>query len=264
MPQVNLPTGVRLFYLDPNPQGREAVLLLHGLGSAGKSWALQFPDLIAAGLRPLAPDVRGFGQSSCPGRWSIPAVTEDLKALLDVLDIPQAHVMGISMGGVLAQAFALAYPERVGRLVLINTFARLRPRSPAGWLYFLFRLVLVYTVGMEAQARTVAQRIFPDHPEARETLQRHILQANPKAYRAAMRALALFNALPRLPSIQAPTLVVTGLADTTVDPENQAELARAIPGAQWLRIPGAGHGLIATHAGQLNPALVAFLKDAVD
>lgn len=260
MPQIDLPTGVRMFYLDPNPQGGEVVLLLHGLGSAGESWQLQFPALEGAGFRPLAPDIRGFGRSSYPGRWRIPEVVEDLKALLDALSLPRTHVVGISMGGVLAQAFALAHPKRTHRLVLINTFARLRPRSPAGWLYFLFRLVLVYTVGMEAQARTVSQRIFPDAPVARETLRRHILQANPCAYRAAMRALALFNAYPRLSEIQAPTLVITGLADTTVDPKNQAELVQGIPQARWLRIPGAGHGLIATHPDIVNPALVAFLQ----
>ncbi len=260
MPQIDLPTGVRLAYLDPHPEGRQAVLLLHGLGSAGESWALQFPDLIAAGFRPLAPDVRGFGHSSYPGRWSIPEVVADLRALLDVLDIARAHVVGISMGGVLAQQFALDYPERLERLVLVNTFARLRPGSLGGWFYFLLRLILVYTVGIETQARTVAQRIFPEHPEARATLQKHIQMANPHAYRAAMRALALFNSSARLREIQAPTLVVTGLADTTVPPENQAELAQQIPHAHWLRIPGAGHGLIATHPDPFNAALVAFLQ----
>ncbi len=260
MPYLDLPTGAHLFYLDPHPEGQQAVLLLHGLGSAGESWQLQFPALTEADFRPLAPDIRGFGHSRAAGPWRISAVVADLNALLDALDIPQAHVVGISMGGVLAQAFALAHPERIGRLVLINTFARLRPRNLAGWLYFLLRLVLVYTVGMEAQARTVAERIFPHHPEARELLRRQILQADPRAYRAAMRALALFNARPHLGQIQAPTLVVTGLADTTVDPENQAELVQAIPQAQWLRIPNAGHGLIATHAEELNPALVAFLQ----
>lgn len=260
MPHIDLPTGVHMFYLDPNPQGATPVLLLHGLGSAGDSWQLQFPDLVAAGFRPLAPDIRGFGRSSYPGRWHIPEVVADLKAFLDTLEVSRAHIAGISMGGVLAQAFALAHPERTHRLVLINTFARLRPRKPTGWLYFLFRLLLVYTVGMEAQARAVSQRIFPDAPVARETLRRQILQANPYAYRAAMRALAFFNASPRLAEIQAPTLVITGLADTTVDPENQAELARGIPQAQWLRIPQAGHGLIATHPTIVNPALVAFLQ----
>ena len=260
MPQLDLPTGVRLAYLDPHPQGRTPVLLIHGLGSAGESWREQFPALNAAGFRPIAPDVRGFGRSSSPGKWSIPDAVADLKALLDALGLPRAHVVGISMGGVLAQQLALDFPQAVERLVLVNTFARLRPGHLGGWLYFLLRLILVYTVGIEAQARTVAQRIFPDHPEARAMLRRHIQMADPRAYRAAMRALGLFNSTHRLAEIQAPTLVVTGLADTTVPPENQAELARRIPHARWLRIPGAGHGLIATHAPVFNPALVAFLQ----
>ncbi len=262
MPKVELPTGVTLAYLDPAPQAAQPVLLLHGLGSAGESWQLQFPDLMAAGLRPLAPDVRGFGDSSYPGKWNIPDVVADLGAFLDALGLHRTHVVGISMGGVLAQAFALRYPERTERLVLINTFARLRPAGLGGWLYFLLRLVLVHTVGMEAQARTVAQRIFPDDPEAQALLREQILRANPHAYRAAMRALGRFDSRARLGEIRAPTLVVTGLADTTVPPANQAELAQGIPQARWWRIPGAGHGLIATHSATLNPGLVAFLTGA--
>ncbi len=247
-------------YLDPHPAGSPAVLLLHGLGSAGESWQRQFPALEAAGFRPLAPDIRGFGRSTFPGHWSVPQVVADLQALLDALGIVRAHVVGISMGGVLAQAFALAHPQRVQRLVLINTFARLRPDGLKGWLYFLFRAVLVHTVGLKAQARTVAQRIFPHHPEARAVLYRQILQADPRAYRAAMRALARVDLTPRLAELTMPTLVVTGLADTTVPPANQAQLLHSLPHAQGLRIPGAGHGLIATHPAELNPALVNFLQ----
>ncbi len=260
MPHIDLPTGVRLSYLDPNPQGHQAVLLIHGLGSAGELWQRQFPDLTAAGFRPLAPDIRGFGQSSYPGHWGIPEVLADLKALLDALGIARAHVVGLSMGGVLAQQFALEYPERLDRLVLVSTFARLRPGSLREWLVSLFRLVQVFTVGPEAQAKTLPGEIFPEDEEARLMLQKHIRQADPRAYRAAMIALGPLDNSGRLGEIQAPTLVVTGLADTIVPQKNQAELAQKIPHSRWLRIPGAGHGLIATHIEAFNPALVAFLE----
>lgn len=262
MPVVSLSTGIPQHYLDPHPAGTPAVLLLHGLGASGASWELQFPALSAAGLRPLAVDVRGFGRTPNPSRtWSPAQVARDMDALLSALSLESAHVVGISMGGVLAQQFALDYPHRVRRLVLVNTFARLQPDGVSGWLYFLYRFLLVHLISLEQQGRVVAQRIFPHpHQEAlRQALREQIRQAEPRTYRAAMRALGRFNALERLAELQMPVLVVTGSEDTTVPPAAQQELTQRIPHAQQVTISGAGHGVIADAPEAFNHALVTFL-----
>ncbi len=253
----------RLHFLDPNPGGSPAVLLLHGLGANGSMWTLQFDDLIAAGYRPLAPDAPGFGDSPYDGRgWNFRRVAADLAALLRELQTGPAHVVGLSMGGVIAQQFALDYPDLVRKLVLVSTFAVLRPGNLSQWLYFFQRLVVVHLVGLEQQSKIVARRVFPapGQESLREMAAAQIARADPRAYRAAMRHLGLFDSRRRLGEIRVPTLVITGERDTTVSPARQKMLADGIPGARQVVLPGGGHAVAIDQAGAFNRALLEFLK----
>ncbi len=251
-----------LFYLDPNPAGHPAVLLLHGLGANAASWTLQLAPLIEAGFRPLAVDAPGFGESCYDGRgWTIERVAAGHAALLDRLDIPSAHVAGISMGGVIAQQFALDHPHLTKKLVLVNTFAVMKPTSLSSWLYLLVRMTAIRTLGMTKQARIVALRVFPrpEQAELREQFMRQVEQADPRAYRAAMHALIRFDSRPRLSQLKAPTLVVTGENDTTVPLRNQRLLAESLPAARQVIIPGAGHAVSAECYEEFNRELLGFL-----
>ncbi len=251
-----------LHYLDPNPRGAPAVLLLHGLGADGESWRLQFLPLQEAGFRPLALDLPGFGKSPYDGRgWSVERCAAQLAALLNDLGLESVHVVGLSMGGVVAQRFALNYPRRVRKLVLVSTFAALRPKGVGGWLYFAWRFLLVHTLGLPTQAKAVAWRLFPrdDQEELRQMLIEIVSQADPRAYRAAMRALWRHDARRALASLGVPTLVVTGENDTTVPPESQRQLAEIIPGARQVVIPGGGHALSVDSPEAFNRELLAFL-----
>ncbi|RME44406.1 MAG: alpha/beta hydrolase [Chloroflexi bacterium] len=263
MPEITLSNGVTIHYEEHNPAGEPAVLLLHGLGSAGADWILQFPPLVSAGYRVLAPDLRGFGQSSWPGATSVPAMAGDMVLLLQELETGPAHVVGISMGGTVALQLALNHTDLVRLLVLVNTFARLRPQGLSGYLYFPTRMLLMYTVGIETQARAVTRRIFPhpDQEEFREELFQRIVNTDPQAYRASMWALARFNVEKRLAEIRVPTLVVTGGQDTTVPPASQRRLAEGIPGARQVVIPEAGHAVIIDHPDEFNEALLSFLAE---
>ena len=101
-----------LHFLDPNPTGKPVVLLLHGLGADGSSWTLQLPALSRAGFRPLAPDAPGFGGSPYDGGgWNIRRVAAQMAGLLEELGGGPAHIVGLSMGGVIAQQFALDFPQ---------------------------------------------------------------------------------------------------------------------------------------------------------
>ncbi len=254
--------GGCLAYLDPHPEGKTVALLLHGLGSTGDSWQLQFPALRMAGCRPIAPDVPGFGESRfANGSWSIAKAAAGMVALLDELGVEKAHVVGISMGGVLALQLALSHTDRVEKLVLVSTFARLRPKRLVNWYYFLKRFFLTITMDPEAQAHYVAQRIFPgaDQEIYRQTLVKEILQADRGTYRQAMMALGRFDVESRLREIHAPTLVITGERDTTVPPQNQRVLVEKIPGARQVVFPDAGHGVIVDQPDLFNQALVKFL-----
>jgi pimeloyl-ACP methyl ester carboxylesterase len=251
-----------LYFLDPNHAGSPAVLLLHGLGANSSSWTLQFDPLIAAGMRPLAPDAPGFGQSRYDGRgWSFKRVAAALAGLLNELHTGPVHVVGLSMGGVIAQQFVFDYPELVRKLVLVSTFSVLRPENLSQWGYFLQRVVVVHTLGLKQQSEIVARRVFPD--AGQETLRKmaaeQIESADPRAYRAAMRSLGLFNSQRRLKEIKAPTLVITGECDSTVSPARQKLLADGIPNAKQVIIPNAGHAVAIDQFETFNKALLEFL-----
>jgi len=249
--------------LDPHPSGSPVVLLLHGLGANSSSWMLQFDSLIAGGFRPIAADAPGFGASPYDGKgWSIARSAAAMVDLLHELKAGPAHVAGISMGGTIAQQIALDFPQMVSRLVLVSTFSILRPTRLSGWFYFLQRFILVHTVGLPTQARFVAARIFPgeDQQAMRDLLIEQIRQTDPRAYRAAMRSLGLFNSSKRLGEIKSPTLVVTGDHDTTVPLPSQHLLVEKIPGARQVFIPNAGHAVTVDQPEPFNKELLGFLR----
>jgi 3-oxoadipate enol-lactonase len=253
----------KIKFLDPIPSGSTAVLLLHGLGANGSSWTLQFDPLIKSGFRPLAPDAPGFGDSPYDGKgWSIPRVAASIAEFLQEMNVVPSHVVGISMGGTIAQQLTLDFPHLVSKLVLVNTFSVLRPKKLSGWFYFLQRFILVHSLGLPTQAKFVSRRIFPrdDQQVLRDLLIENISKADPRAYRAAMRSLGLFNSSKRLSEIMASTLVVTGEHDTTVPLENQRVLAERIKGAQQVVIPGAGHAVSVDRPEQFNKVLLDFLR----
>jgi 3-oxoadipate enol-lactonase len=252
-----------LNFLDPNPSGSPAVLLLHGLGANAASWTLQLPTLIQAGFRAIAVDTPGFGASPYDGHgWSIPGVAAAMAGLLEELQTGPAHVVGLSMGGTIAQQLALDFPRLVRSLVLVSTFAVLRPDTFSGWFYFLQRFIVVNTLGLPAQAKVVAQRVFPGprYSQLREMLVETISRADPHAYRRAMTSLGLFNSSKRLAGIKAPTLVVTGTDDTTVLPARQRMLVEGIPAARQVIIPDAGHAVPVDQPEIFNREMLAFLR----
>ncbi len=264
MPTYFPPGGGSIHFEEVNPTGSPSVVLLHGLGSAGEAWQLQFQPLADLGLRVVAPDMPGFGWSPwAGGEVSVKRMADLMAAFVEGTGAKPAHVVGISMGGTVALQLALDHPDMVRSLVLVNTFARLRPRSLNEWLYFLARMVIARVVGPERQAEMVARRILPkpEHEEARATLRRHILQADRNVYKGMMSALFRFDVRDRLREIRVPTLVITGSEDTTVAPPIQEELARGIPGAQHIIIEGAGHAVIADSPDEFNETLVSFLRD---
>jgi pimeloyl-ACP methyl ester carboxylesterase len=233
------------------------------LGATGASWALQIPDLVNAGYHVIAPDARCFGQSTYPGgSVRISDLASDMACLLEHLGTGPVHVVGLSMGGTIALQLALDAPALVCKLVLVNTFARLRPKSPNLWFYYTFRFILVHTLGLATQARAVAHRIFPrmDQDVLRQELVTEIGQADPNGYRAVMRALALFNVANRLGELHIPTLVITGAGDTTIPTSVQCELARGIPSANHILIPDAGHAVTIDQPKLFNAHLLEFLN----
>jgi len=252
-----------MHYLDPGNPDNPGVLLLHGLGANGTSWSLQLDALISAGFRPIAADLPGFGQSSYDGcGWSFKRVAALLAELVTRLDAAPVHLVGLSMGGVVSQQFALDYPQHVRKLILVSTFSALQPRNFSQWFYFFQRFLVVHILGLEQQAKLVSKRVFPnpEHAALRRMAEEQIASADPRAYRAAMRCLGLFDSRKRLGLLKAPALIVSGADDSTVPLARQKMLAELIPGARQVVIPNAGHAPAIDQAEIFNRHLLEFLS----
>jgi 3-oxoadipate enol-lactonase len=219
------------------------LLLVQGLGYGGRGWG-PGADLLADDFLVVSYDNRGFGASDAPpGPYTVAQLAADAAAVLDAAGLERAHVVGASLGGMIAQELALARPERIDRLVLVSTTPGLRGHlMPARTLALMVEAPLL--------PPEVALRRFVENalgPAASGELAERIVAyrtANPpepEGWQAQAAAGATFDALERLATIAAPTLVVHGTEDAVVDSRNGALLAKSIPGARLELLPGCGH-----------------------
>jgi len=248
---------------DSNCGESPVVLLLHGLGSDSSSWYYQVPVLTQAGFHPVALDLPGFGKSPFnEKKWTIPWVAQSLATWLSAIHARPVIVVGISLGGTIALQFALDFPLLVERLVLVNTFACLRPKHASELVYLVKRLAIANIKGIEYQAGLVAERLFPneDQDGLRRIVQEQILSSDHEVYRQAMLALGTFDVRRRLKEINLPTLVISAEQDTTVPLDNQADLVKGIKGAKQVIIPNSRHAVIVDQPELFNQVLIQFLK----
>jgi 3-oxoadipate enol-lactonase len=232
------------------------VVLLHGLMATGEMYRW-LAELLEPRFRLVIPDLPGHGASGhVPGPYTVEAMAEGVAVALQDRDIRDAHVMGYSHGGAVAQC--LARNVAVRSLALVATYAHntesARERVE-GWL--TPRLVRV--LGMRRLAAMVARPGTgggpPLSPE-RITWLRELLATNDTAIMARAAAeLARFDSRPWLGELTAPTLVVSGGRDTAVPAHHAAMLANGIAGARTATIPDAGHTMVWTHPERLAEIL---------
>jgi pimeloyl-ACP methyl ester carboxylesterase len=207
-------------------------------------------------------DLPGHGRSALPrGRLTVESIAADVEALLVALDEPSVHVVGLSLGGCVGLALALHAPARVRSLTLVNTFARLRPASPAASLRMAWRALLLGTAPMATVTALVARTVFPHAEQAalRRQARASLGRTSRRAYASAMAALARFDARAALATLRCPTMVVAGTDDTTIGLDSKDALARTIVGARWVVVPGSGHATNVDQPAAFNHVLLEFI-----
>jgi len=220
------------------------VVLIHGLGYARWGWD-SVADPIAERFEIILLDNRGIGESDAPpGPYTCAAMAADVLGVLDDAGIDRAHVVGTSLGGMIAQELVLAAPSRVDRLVLVCT----TPGGPnAASMPSQTMELIAAAPSMEplvALRRFVENALAPNPPEdlvERILAYRLATVQPPVAWAAQAAAGASFDAWQRAPLIGAPTLVLHGTEDVVVDPANAALLGERIPDAQVELFEGCGH-----------------------
>jgi pimeloyl-ACP methyl ester carboxylesterase len=242
------------------------LLMIHGLGYDRLGWG-RLPDLLAGELQVVVFDNRGVGDSDVPqGPYSVSEMAEDAVAVLDAAGLESAHVLGVSLGGYVAQELALTHPDRVRRLVLAST-APGGPRSvpmPAKGIEAFGRFP---TMGREAGLRLLVENSLGEYavreqPELVEEIYRYRLERGPTlaGWQAQAYAGATFDAYDRTSGIKAETLVLQGGADNVVDARNAELLVELIRGARLELIPDRGHLLVWQEAERLAPIVREFLR----
>ncbi|MGQ9490902.1 MAG: alpha/beta fold hydrolase [Anaerolineae bacterium] len=254
--------GIRLRY-ETWGVGETPLLLLHGLGSSADDWFMQLPAF-APYFRCIAPDLRGHGLSDKPdGPYSVALFAADAAALLTALGAMPAHVLGLSLGGMVAQQLAIAYPHLVRSLVLINTMPGIWPPSWHIVQVGLRRLAAPWrTRSMAEQAARVAADLFPHQQQAflRAQVQARLASNDPEAYRKATMAVAGFRPGRALHRLACPVLIIAGEEDRVVPRLYQERLRRALPAAEFVLLPGVGHACNVEAPDAVNGAVLKFLQ----
>jgi len=255
--------GRRMYYDLLGPAGGTVVCFLHSLASDGGMWAEQVPPLLAQGYRVLRVDIRGHGGSE-PGTGdaTIDALCGDALAVLDRLEVSRCHLVGLSIGGILAQAMAVKQPTRFMSLMLCDTAAS----TPAAWReVWPERMRIVREAASVAPlADSTIERWFTDAFRARaprrwREIRDAIAGMSADGYLHAAAALVDFDYTAGLRSLRVPALVVCGSDDAGTPPEINRRIASLIPGGRYVEIADGRHMPNVEHADQFNRLLVDWL-----
>ena len=263
MPKVRV-GDIDMFYVEAG--GGEPVILIMGFGGDHTAWAFQLRPF-AERYRVIAFDNRGAGQTDQPDApCTIALMADDTLGLLDRLGIERAHVVGLSMGGMIAQEIALRAPARVRSLQLHATLAR--PDAYTRALLDVWRVQRV-KLTLEERMRALALWLFApvtyaERPELVETVLRNAIEnPHPQSLAGFLRqaeAVAGHDTLDRLGAIRCPTLVSVAEDDALVPPRFARELAQRIAGAELALVPGAGHAYMWERPDAFNALCLEFLE----
>jgi len=254
-------------YYETHGEG-EALVLIMGYGCHIGWWFRQIP-VFSQECRVIAFDNRGTGRSDKPDiPYTMEMMAGDVVGLLDAIGIGAAHVYGVSMGGMIAQEFALRYPERVTSLILGCTMCggshAIMPDAEAMTQLFNFERMKQLTP--EEQTRELlpflsSQEFIDNNPDIIEQFVTAVVEhVTPlHGYQRQGEAIAGHDTYDRLPRIKAPTLVIAGDADRLIPVENSRLLASRIANAELVILENTGHGFMET-AGEANNKVLDFLR----
>jgi 3-oxoadipate enol-lactonase len=239
------------------------VCFTHSLAADGGMWAEQVPPLLASGFRVLRLDMRGHGGSGpLPRPYTMRQLGDDVAGALAALDLARVHYIGLSIGGMLGQAFALAHPQRLISAMWCDTL----PASPQG-----ARDTWDQRIGTVQRAKSLApladatvERWLTDgyksHNLARwKQIRDTVAATTPDGYLGCCDAILDFDFSAQLPSVKLPLLVVCGAQDPGTPPEQNRRIAELVPGARYQEIADAKHFPNVEHPDAFNRIMLEWL-----
>ena len=256
--------GRRIHYDLFGPEDGPVVCFTHSLSSDGGMWAEQIPPLLADGWRVLRVDMRGHGGSDpVAGDYTMEALAGDTAAVVEALGFAKVHYVGLSIGGMIGQAFALNHGKLCASAMLCDTL----PGSPAN-----AREMWAPRVQAVREANSLAplgdgtmERWFTDAFKARnparwKQIRDTVVATTPQGFLGCAAAIQNFDFTSRLPSLKLPVLVVCGADDPGTPASENRRLAQLIPGARYEEIADARHFPNVEHPQTFNRIMVEWLR----
>jgi len=251
MPYVTV-VGEKIFYTlhQGDTRGKRNLVLVHGAGGSHLDWPAPLRRLTGINVYDL--DLPGHGRSEGTGRSSIASYRDFVLAFLDALGLKRATMAGHSMGGGIALAFALHYPDRSDGLILVGSGARLR---------VLPAILTGILSDFEATVALVCDYAFG--PSASEQLKRlgrqRLLKTPPQVLHGDYCACDAFDVMERLGEVRCPTLAIGGTADRLTPPKYAIYLRDHIPGAKLVLVDAAGHMVMLEKPEIVSRAISKFI-----
>ena len=249
------------------------IVLSHGVTLSNRTWVKQFEALPKEGFRVVAFDHRGHGDSEAGSSGhSIDNLADDVRTVLDALDVRGGVIVGHSMGGIAVQAYVTRHPEHAARhlrgIVLLSTLSRVRISEMPGLQKLLGLLTdnspdIGTLFGRRDLGLVLTRFGFGANPQPShvELTRQMIAACDAATSRLAGQALLSLDLTAALPGITLPTLVVCGTSDLLTPPAEARRIARLIPGARLELIPKAGHMVMLERAAALDALIVDFARE---
>lgn len=259
MPRIPTSNGYDIGYEEAGGGDSTPIVFLHGVGSDKSVWRQQL-DHFGRTRRAIAFDYPGYGDSDpAPEATTRDDYASAIISAMHELGIDQAHVCGLSLGGVVAIAIHHSYAERCASLILADSFAV----HPEGRVIYERSLASSSDLRAMADARVDVLLAQPADPEIRSEVVETMAKISPAAYRIGAEAVWLADQRDRAVNIQVPTLVLVGDQDLITPPELSSELVDLIPEARMEVIPGAGHISNLERPDAFNRAVEDFIAVAI-
>jgi 3-oxoadipate enol-lactonase len=261
MPNVQV-NGISLYYELHGPEDGEVLVLSNGIMMSTASWAYQTP-VLAQHMRVLLYDCRGMWKSEHPaGPYSMEQHVEDLAGLLNALDIPKAHIGGISYGSEISMLFAIQHPEMTQSLIVMDGVSEIHPLLKGQtfpWLMAAERndpeLLLRTSYHMN-----FAEEWITEHQAFIEASVDRYAEIDMTVFSELMKAFYALNITDQLSKINVPTLIMVGEKDLIKGREYANIIAKEIDNSQLVVIPGAGHAICLEKPAEVNALLIGFIE----
>jgi len=258
---VKNPNGTVTFLQEYGDPAHEAMLLLHGLGADHTMWGPQFDVFARHGYFVLAPDLLGHGQSSRVKTLTLQDWENQLNNLLEFKGLDRCILVGVSMGGVIAQSFTMHDPEKVSRLILSDTFGELKTwkERVLGWSQVM-GLWVYKLLGAKMMAKGMAATYkAPYAKRARDYFVKQSLDANIDQLILARKAINKIDAIGKIDGDRIPTLVMVGDGFGEYFIEANRKIARGISGSEFVILKDAMDPSNLVNPDAFNQAVLAFL-----